>query len=357
MAPNAYIVGATLAPEQAVAHHRTAIISMFWPGSVLSDRTALTGGMPSRGGSSSPIRTQLAAPTWNCPGSQCHSVSARVRCRAICRCQTDSIFRVRPGGSSRTSASPDDLPAGVRVAKQAPNWSETRSTRWPAKVVPVPSHNILSSQLDAISNHLPGGPRRGGPEPPRRCVLRVFQRIEAHVRAPGCTIVRRAVRRASSVDVPRPRRTARRHGARARPALGSPQRWTWEPFFEAYFSNFIEGTEFGVEEAREIAIDGVIPSERPADAHDVVATYRIVSDPVSRAVAPASADELLDELRDLHRILFAARPEERPGGSSRSGGTTPRAMRSSSLNSPLALCDGVSMSSARSPTRCNERWP
>ena len=82
------------------------------------------------------------------------------------------------------------------------------------------------------------------------------------------------------------------------PVLGSPERWVWEPFFETYFSDFIEGTEFGVDEAREIAIDGVIPSERPADAHDVTATYRIVSDPpVSRAVAPASGADLPNEIR------------------------------------------------------------
>ena len=31
------------------------------------------------------------------------------------------------------------------------------------------------------------------------------------------------------------------------------------PFFESYFSNFIEGTEFGVEEARKIAVDGEVP--------------------------------------------------------------------------------------------------
>jgi fido (protein-threonine AMPylation protein) len=97
------------------------------------------------------------------------------------------------------------------------------------------------------------------------------------------------------------------------PTLGSPQRWTWEPFFEAYFSNFIEGTEFGVDEARQIAIDGVIPPERPADAHDVRATYRIVLDPGSRALAPTNADALLDELRDMHRALMAGRPEKRPG--------------------------------------------
>jgi len=49
-------------------------------------------------------------------------------------------------------------------------------------------------------------------------------------------------------------------------------------FFEAYFSNFIEGTEFSVEEAAQIVFDGVIPNERPEDAHDVLGTFRVVSD-------------------------------------------------------------------------------
>ncbi len=98
-----------------------------------------------------------------------------------------------------------------------------------------------------------------------------------------------------------------------RPTLGSPDRWAWEPFFEGYFSNFIEGTEFGVEEARKIAIDGEIPPGRPADAHDVAATYRIVSDPVARSMTPASSDELITLLRAHHRVLMAARPDKHPG--------------------------------------------
>ena len=32
------------------------------------------------------------------------------------------------------------------------------------------------------------------------------------------------------------------------------------PFFEAYFSNFIEGTEFAVDEAAEIVFKGHIPN-------------------------------------------------------------------------------------------------
>ena len=41
-------------------------------------------------------------------------------------------------------------------------------------------------------------------------------------------------------------------------------------FYEAYFSNFIEGTEFDVNEAADIVFNNVIPRDRPEDAHDVL---------------------------------------------------------------------------------------
>jgi len=98
-----------------------------------------------------------------------------------------------------------------------------------------------------------------------------------------------------------------------RPTLGDISRWTWEPFFEAYFSNFIEGTEFGVDEARKIAIEGFIPAARPKDAHDIEATYRIISDPQTRSLTPSTPDELIDMLRQHHGVLMAGRPEKHPG--------------------------------------------
>jgi hypothetical protein len=98
-----------------------------------------------------------------------------------------------------------------------------------------------------------------------------------------------------------------------RPAIGPSSRWEWEAFFEAYFSNFIEGTEFGVEEARRIAVEGEVPAARPEDAHDVAATFRIAADPVLRSATPASSAELLDLLREQHRVLMAARTDKRPG--------------------------------------------
>ena len=98
-----------------------------------------------------------------------------------------------------------------------------------------------------------------------------------------------------------------------RPAVGGRSRWEWLPFFEAYFSNFIEGTQFGVEEARRIAIDGEVPVSRPQDAHDVSATYRIAVDPVLSTITPASGGQLLELLIDRHSTLMAARDDKRPG--------------------------------------------
>lgn len=84
-------------------------------------------------------------------------------------------------------------------------------------------------------------------------------------------------------------------------------------FFDAYFSNFIEGTEFNVDEAREIVFGGVIPQERPQDAHDVLGTYRIVSDPAKMKTLPRDFEEFLALLCRRHATLMEARPDKNPG--------------------------------------------
>ncbi len=84
-------------------------------------------------------------------------------------------------------------------------------------------------------------------------------------------------------------------------------------FYEAYFSNYIEGTEFTVAEAREIVFEGLLPQQRPKDAHDILETYRLVADRHQRGRAAGSADELLAILRDQHRMMLRERPEIGPG--------------------------------------------
>ncbi len=84
-------------------------------------------------------------------------------------------------------------------------------------------------------------------------------------------------------------------------------------FYEAYFSNFIEGTEFSVDEAKEIVFDGVIPSERPEDAHDVLGTFRIVSDVAEMSRIPANAEDFVALLKARHARIMEGRPDKKPG--------------------------------------------
>ena len=83
-------------------------------------------------------------------------------------------------------------------------------------------------------------------------------------------------------------RSAEQRSAQARSVLA---------FYEAYFSNFIEGTEFDVNEAADIVFNNVIPRDRPEDAHDVLGTWQIVSDPVEMAKTPRDPAMLLSLTR------------------------------------------------------------
>lgn len=85
------------------------------------------------------------------------------------------------------------------------------------------------------------------------------------------------------------------------------------PFFEAYFSNFIEGTEFTVDEAADIIFAGAVPGDRPQDAHDILGTYQIVADPTEMATVPRTSEGLLELLSTRHAILMGARAGTHPG--------------------------------------------
>jgi hypothetical protein len=91
------------------------------------------------------------------------------------------------------------------------------------------------------------------------------------------------------------------------------KRRTLLPFYEAYFSNYIEGTEFSIDQAAAICFDGEIPEGRPKDAHDVLGTYEIVRDPVEMATVPRSGTGLIELLRERHAVLMGGRPEVLPG--------------------------------------------
>ena len=101
-----------------------------------------------------------------------------------------------------------------------------------------------------------------------------------------------------------PARTARNRGPEGNAALA---------FYDAYFSNFIEGTKFSVEEATDIVFRGVIPDERPRDAHDVLGTWHIVSNLQEMARTPQDSEAFFDLIRTRHATMMEGRPDIRPG--------------------------------------------
>lgn len=94
---------------------------------------------------------------------------------------------------------------------------------------------------------------------------------------------------------------------------GGSQATTHFAFLESYFSNFIEGTEFEIDEAREIALEGKIHALRPKDSHDIKGVFDQARNPAWRARAITDIKTFEQTLRERHALMMAARPEVLPG--------------------------------------------
>jgi hypothetical protein len=81
-------------------------------------------------------------------------------------------------------------------------------------------------------------------------------------------------------------------------------------FFEAYFSNYIEGTEFTIEDAKKIVDTGIVIPKRIKDSHDILGTYHIVSNSSEMSITPSTVDELIQILKRRHLTMMSGRAEE-----------------------------------------------
>jgi hypothetical protein len=84
-------------------------------------------------------------------------------------------------------------------------------------------------------------------------------------------------------------------------------------FFEAYFSNYIEGTTFTVEEAEEIVFHGQIVENRSEDSHDVLGTFNAAALAPWRDQPPRTADDFLYWLRSVNALVMQKRADKKPG--------------------------------------------
>mgnify|MGYP000846132445 CR=1 FL=1 len=84
-------------------------------------------------------------------------------------------------------------------------------------------------------------------------------------------------------------------------------------FLESYFSNFIEGTEFDVREARGFVLEGKPITERPKDSHDIIGVFRQALNPGWANQTLSYGEPVLNQLRERHADQMKERPEIGPG--------------------------------------------
>nr|AOE12651.1 Fic family protein [uncultured bacterium] len=84
-------------------------------------------------------------------------------------------------------------------------------------------------------------------------------------------------------------------------------------FYESYFSNYIEGTVFEIEEAKQVIATQQPLIARNEDSHDVLGTYQLVSNPREMKIVPSSKEAFINILKYRHQILLSAREDKKPG--------------------------------------------
>jgi len=84
-------------------------------------------------------------------------------------------------------------------------------------------------------------------------------------------------------------------------------------FIESYFSNFVEGTRFDIEQARDIVMNQAIVPNRPKDSHDILGVYRLAITSPYRDSPPVAGSDFLEGLEAWHAEMLKMRPEANPG--------------------------------------------
>jgi hypothetical protein len=80
-------------------------------------------------------------------------------------------------------------------------------------------------------------------------------------------------------------------------------------FYESYFSNYIEGTEFEISEARKIVYNPKHRYERHRDGYDIKNTYKIIKDMHKKPIYFNDFDSFCNSLKKVHFELMYHRKD------------------------------------------------
>lgn len=305
------------APELLVRRHLWAILSGYFPDALIADRTALEG-VPAKDGSvflvSQGTQSDVELPGFTlrprrgAPAQESDMPFMGVlHLTSPARTLLDNFAPSRSRGSTARTLTRAEIEAHLETILRRSGEAQLNKLRDGARALaPVIDREkelaaldkmigaLLDTRTDSLQTPAARARRRGMAYDPARLDLFESLRAELH-RTPPQT----------------------------RPAAADDG--TTLPFFEAYFSNFIEGTEFDVEDAAAIVFDNRIPTARPEDAHDILGAYRIVADSREMSQRPENSDELEHLLKRRHEAIMGARPAKSPGQykaePNRAGGT------------------------------------
>lgn len=86
-----------------------------------------------------------------------------------------------------------------------------------------------------------------------------------------------------------------------------------QAFVETYFSNYIEGTEFEIEEAHDIVVQGRPLKYREDDSHDILGTYRAILESKASPIIPQHFEDFARQLQQWNREVIESRQSKSPG--------------------------------------------
>lgn len=290
-------------PAQIVAANLWFIIRTYCPDAIVVDRTAARGGLVDAGVVT--IATDSRTTSFEMPG-----VVVLVRPRV--EHPTDTPWAEGLSGSSPARALVDNLtesrgrngrPGRTLTVSELQDWVAAKKLAWGTV-----RWRKLEEQAVEIAGDL-------GQDP--AAVRELFSSVAGDSAAPPLRgAFARATLDGTAWDERRVSMFANAAGelsqveALVLPAPGVDGEF---PFYEAYFSNYIEGTEFTIAEAREIVETQTPPARRSADGHDILGTHRCVVDPIGRAATASDPGEMIELLRTRHRTLMIGRPDIGPG--------------------------------------------
>lgn len=305
IAPRIYTSNLKDSPEEIIKRNRYQIISFLYPGAVISYRSALEGGVSSAGYiilsykytkkiSLSGLTIRLVEGPGQLPGDTAFmgGLFLASRPRAILENLTLSKGKLAKSlGQKHIEAYLDKL-ARIHdteelnlIRDQARNIANSLDLNKEFKLLDRIIGAIMRTQTADLKS--PEARYRAAGKPYDTDCVELFTSLsEALIREP----------------LPR-----KKEGQRSKQWINNLA------FFEAYFSNYIEGTEFSVEEAKEIAFEHKIVTNRAEDAHDILGTFQIVSSIHEMSKTPSNIEEFTRLLRSRHYTLMSARPDRLPG--------------------------------------------